>query len=154
VDLDLSSDQELFLETTEKFLRSHWTTSAARQLIGDPDGFDRTIWGQGAELGWTSMLVPEEFGGGSISGEGVCDLGLIAELFGRFLFAGPVLPTNVAAAALARSASDQLAKEHLPNLAAGRTIAAWALAEGNGEWAAELVGYKSFALKRPTGSPA
>jgi alkylation response protein AidB-like acyl-CoA dehydrogenase len=84
------------------------------------------------------MLIPEEFGGGSISGEGVCDLGIIAELLGRFLFAGPVLPTNIVAAALARNASDRLAKEQLPNVAAGRTIAAWALAEADGEWAAEV----------------
>ena len=136
VDLDLSSDQELFLETTGRFLASSWTTGEVRRLIGDPVGFDRVAWDQGAELGWTSMLVPEEFGGGTISGEGVCDLGIIAELLGRSLFAGPVLPTNIVAGALARSSSEGLAKEHLTKIAAGQETAAWAVAEDHDDWIA------------------
>ncbi len=136
VDLDLSSDQELFLETTGRFLASSWTTGEVRRLIGDPVGFDRVVWDQGAELGWTSMLVPEEFGGGTISGEGVCDLGIIAELLGRSLFAGPVLPTNIVAGALVRSSSEGLAKEHLTKIAAGQETAAWAVAEDHDDWIA------------------
>jgi alkylation response protein AidB-like acyl-CoA dehydrogenase len=151
VDLDLSSDQELFKETTEKFLSARWTASSVRKLIGDPVGFDRAMWEQGAELGWTSMLVPEEFGGGSISGEGVCDLGIVAELLGRFLFAGPVLPTNIVAAALGRNASDQLAKEFLADMAAGRTIATWTgpAADGGLEAIAAGAGYQLSGVVGP-----
>jgi alkylation response protein AidB-like acyl-CoA dehydrogenase len=137
VDLDLSPDQELFLETTRKFLSARWPTTAVRQLIGDPVGFDRELFAEGAELGWTSMLVPEELGGGTISENGVCDLAIIAEALGASLFAGPVLPTNVVAFALARAGSDELTKEHLPSLASGSEIAAWAVAEENDRWAAE-----------------
>ena len=103
MDLDLSSDQELFLETTGRFLASSWTTGEVRRLMAIPSGSIVSVRDKGAELGWTSMLVPEEFGGGTISGEGVCDLGIIAEILGRSLFAGPVLPTNIVAGALARS---------------------------------------------------
>lgn len=137
MDLDLTSDQGLFLETTERFLTASWPSSAARALIGDPIGFDRSIWAQGAELGWTSMLVPEDAGGGSISGEGVCDLAIIAEEMGRHLFAGPVLPSNVVAWALGRAASEPVAKEHLPNIATGQEIAAWAVSEEQDRWMAE-----------------
>ena len=105
MDLDLSDDQELFRDTTRKFLTANWPTSAARKLIDDPVGFDRTIWSRGADLGWMSMLVPEEHGGGSISGEAVSDLSIVAEELGRFVFAGPVLATNVVAFALATSGS-------------------------------------------------
>ena len=45
----------------------------------------------GAELGWTSLLVPEEAGGGSISGSGVMDLTLVAHEFGRRRDPGEVL---------------------------------------------------------------
>ena len=137
MDLDLSADQELFQETTRKFLTTSWPTTAVRGLIDDPIGFDRDAWAQGAELGWTSLLVPEEFGGGSISGEGVSDLAIVAEELGRALFAGPVLPTNLVAFALARCGSEQLAKEHLPEIVAGRELAAWAVAEENDRWTAE-----------------
>src|ERR1700735_5261207 len=100
VDLDLSDDQELFRDTTHKFLTSNWPISAVRNLVDEPAGFDRSVWSRGADLGWMSMLVPEEHGGGSISGEAVSDLGIVAEELGRFLFAGPVLPTNIVAFAL------------------------------------------------------
>jgi alkylation response protein AidB-like acyl-CoA dehydrogenase len=140
VDLDLSQDQELFLDTTRRFLTANWPTATLRDSIGAPTAFDRRLWLQGAELGWTSMLVPEQWGGGTISGRGVCDLGIVAEELGRALFAGPLLPTNVVAYALARSSSEQVAEEHLPNIAAGREIAAWAIAEDNEGWGADSGG--------------
>ena len=137
MDLDLSADQELLRETTHKFLTAMWPTSALRDVMDGPLGFDRRIWAQGAELGWTSMLVPEAFGGGSVSGEAVCDLGLIAQELGRFLVAGPVLPTNIVAYALARSGPDEMAGPHLHAIAAGREIATWAVAEEPNGWLAE-----------------
>jgi alkylation response protein AidB-like acyl-CoA dehydrogenase len=140
VDLDLSEEQELFLDTTRRFLTANWSTTTVRRFIGNPVAFDAALWLQGAELGWTSMLVPEQWGGGTISGRGVCDLGIVAEELGRALFAGPVLPTNIVAYALARSSSEHLAEEHLSGIAAGREIAAWAVAEENERWGAETGG--------------
>jgi alkylation response protein AidB-like acyl-CoA dehydrogenase len=125
VDLDLSEDQELLRETTSKFLTTHWPTSAVRALIADPAGVDRELWQRGAELGWTSMLVPEEHGGGTISGEGIKDLAIVAEELGRRLTPGPTLPTNLVAYAIARSGREELAKEHLPGIAAGEVVATW-----------------------------
>jgi alkylation response protein AidB-like acyl-CoA dehydrogenase len=137
VDLNLTDDQELLRETTHKFLTANWPTSAVRELIDDPIGFDRDVWAQGADLGWTSMLVPEVFGGGNVSGNGVSDLGIIAEELGRFLLAGPVLPTNVVAYALARSGSDEMKAQHLPAISAGHEIATWAIAEEPDKWVGE-----------------
>jgi alkylation response protein AidB-like acyl-CoA dehydrogenase len=158
VDLELSADQELLRETTYKFLTATWPTSALRELMDGPLGFDRDIWAQGAELGWTSLLVPERFGGGNVSGEGVCDLGIIAEELGRFLVAGPVLPTNIVAYALARKGSDEMAELHLPAIVTGREIATWAVAEEGDGWAAEAgavqargdhKGYRLTGVKTP-----
>ena len=64
MDLELSRDQEFFRETTRKFLEAESPLTTVRQLADDPDGFDRGWWRRGAELGWTSMQVPEEHGGG------------------------------------------------------------------------------------------
>ena len=129
MDLDLTSDQELFHETTRKFLTANWPTTAVRDRIDLTDRSDPALSRRGAELGWTSMLVPEEYGGGSISGSGVRDLAVVVEEMGRFLAPGPVVPTNVVAFALASCSSEQLAKEHLPALAAGSRTATWAVAE-------------------------
>jgi alkylation response protein AidB-like acyl-CoA dehydrogenase len=158
VDLDLSADQSLFLETTRRFLAANWPVRAVRDLIDDPIGFDRTVWDQGASLGWTSMLVPERHGGGSISGEGVADLAIVAEEFGRSLFMGPALPSNVVAFALARWGTEEQANTFLPRLASGAEIAAWAIAEENDCWSAEDIrmeavpfrgGYRLCGVKSP-----
>jgi alkylation response protein AidB-like acyl-CoA dehydrogenase len=125
VDLDLSDDQQLFRETTQKFLAARWPMQSVRALLDDPVGLDRDLWTRGAELGWTSMLVPEEHGGGSISGARIKDLAIVAEELGRALTPGPTLPTNVVAEAIARSAAEQLAAEHLPGIAAGQVVATW-----------------------------
>ncbi len=64
--LALSSDQELFSETTAKLLDELVPVGELRRLRDDPVGFDREYWRRGAELGWTSLLVGEDHGGGSI----------------------------------------------------------------------------------------
>ena len=97
--------------------------------MSNPDGFERDYWRQGAELGWTSLLVPEELGGGSVSGNGAADLALVADAFGAHVAPGPLLPCNVVAAALARSGSAEQQGEFLPAIVAGDVVATWAFTE-------------------------
>ena len=66
MDLDLTPDQELLRDTTRKFLRATVPLTAVRALAENAAGFDRGWWQRGAELGWTSLLVDERRGGGSI----------------------------------------------------------------------------------------
>ena len=128
MDLRISDDQQLFRETTRKFLESTCPLETVRRLAdAEPAGFERKWWKQGAELGWVSMLVAEEDGGGSISGHGLLDLVLVAEEMGRLVAPGPFVPTNVVAAALARSGTPTQRREFLPGLVNGDTVAAWCL---------------------------
>jgi alkylation response protein AidB-like acyl-CoA dehydrogenase len=129
VDLDLTPDQELLRDTTSKFLHSTLPLTAVRALADNAAGFDRGWWQRGAELGWTSLLVDEQRGGGSISGEGLRDLALVAEEMGAMVSPGPLIPTNVVAQTLSRDASDELAQQVLPGLLSGESIAAWCVAE-------------------------
>lgn len=129
MDLDLSEDQEFFRSTTRKFLEARCPISVVRSLEADPAGYDPAYWRQGAELGWTSMLVPEDCGGGSVSGEGLRDLAIIAEELGRMVSPGPFVPTNVVADAVARSGSAEQRSSLLPGIVAGGVVAAWAFAE-------------------------
>src|SRR5262245_58210588 len=100
VQLALDDDQQFFQETTRKFLEQEMPITAVRALADDPTGFDRTWWARGAELGWTSLLVPEADGGGSLSGQGVLDVLIVAEEMGRLVSPGPLVPTSVGALAL------------------------------------------------------
>ena len=128
MDLRLSDDQQLFRETTRKFLESTCPLETVRRLAdAEPAGFDKKWWKQGAELGWVSMLVPEDDGGGSISGHGLLDLVLVAEEMGRLVAPGPFVPTNVVAAALARSGTPTQRQRWLPDLVSGDSVASWCL---------------------------
>jgi alkylation response protein AidB-like acyl-CoA dehydrogenase len=120
--LELSHDQAFFQDTTAKFLAAHAPVDELRRLRDDPAGFDRDYWKRGAELGWTTLLVSEANGGGSISGRGLVDLTLIAHEFGHAAAPGPFQPTNVVAAALSDTGAEPSVLE---DLVAGTSIASW-----------------------------
>jgi alkylation response protein AidB-like acyl-CoA dehydrogenase len=124
-----NSDQQLFEETTKKFLDATCPTPKLRELAGDTSGYEPAFWQQGAELGWTSLIVPEDAGGGSVSGQGVKDLALVAYQFGLHAAPGPLLGSNVVAAALGRWGSKEQRAGPLLELLSGDAVGAWALAE-------------------------
>jgi alkylation response protein AidB-like acyl-CoA dehydrogenase len=120
--LNLSEDQEFFRETTDRFLTEQVPPDTLRQLRHDPVGYDPAYWRRGAELGWTSLLVSEENGGGTISDSGLADAGLVAYEFGRHAAPGPLAVVNVVAAALSEH---DAAAEVVAGLLSGETIATW-----------------------------
>lgn len=125
MELELSDDQEFFRQTTRKFLAAECPIATVRSLEDDPAGFTPEYWTRGAELGWTSMLVPEADGGGSLSEHGLLDLVLVAEEMGRLVSPGPLVPVNVVASALAASGSREQRAALLPGLLSGEAVAAW-----------------------------
>jgi alkylation response protein AidB-like acyl-CoA dehydrogenase len=120
--LELTGEQQFFRETTAKFLEAQVPVGEIRRLRDDPAGFEEKYWRSGAELGWTSLLVSEENGGGTISGRGCTDLSLIAYEFGKHAAPGPLVSTNVVAAALSATGAHQ---EVLAGLLAGTSVASW-----------------------------
>jgi alkylation response protein AidB-like acyl-CoA dehydrogenase len=120
--LNLSEDQDFFRETTDRFLTEQVPPDTLRQLRHDPVGYDPAYWRRGAELGWTSLLVSEENGGGTISDSGLADAGLVAYEFGRHAAPGPLAVVNVVAAALSEH---DAAAEVVAGLLSGETIATW-----------------------------
>jgi alkylation response protein AidB-like acyl-CoA dehydrogenase len=139
MEIGLSDDQQLLRETTRRVLEERSPLTRVRELSDDPLGFDREVWAQGAELGWYAMLVPEAHGGGSVSGDGLVDLSMIAEELGRMLQPGPVLATNVVASALAELGSPEQCDRYLPSIASGELVGTWAFAEPDRDWSAASV---------------
>jgi alkylation response protein AidB-like acyl-CoA dehydrogenase len=124
-----TADQLLFEETTQKFLDAECSLDTVRDLGSTSSGFEAAYWKRGAELGWTSLVVPESAGGGSVSDQGVKDLALVAYQFGMHAAPGPLLGSNVVAAALGRWGSAEQQADTLSALVSGEEIGAWALAE-------------------------
>ncbi len=126
--LTLEPDQQLFADTTARLLGELVPVQELRRLRHDPDGFDAAYWRRGCELGWTSLLVSEERGGGSISAQGLVDLSLVAYEFGRRAAPGPLLATNVVACALS-DAGGSAHQSVIDGLLSGTSMATWCFGE-------------------------
>lgn len=139
--LNPTPDQVLLHETTASFLDKHVTPEVLRATRGVTAGYEPGYWRSGAELGWTSLLVSEEHGGGAIGDHGLVDLSLLAYEFGRHAAPGPLVPTNVVAGLLSRQGDAHA--DIVGTLLEGSSTAAWALFEpapddGIGAWSLDI----------------
>jgi len=138
VRFDLSDDQEFFRETARRFIETEIPVGKVREWHDHPDGCPQSWWQAAAELGWTSLMVPESLGGGSISGRPIVDLAIVADEMGRGVTPGPFMPTNAVADTLGRSgAPDQQAL--LEGVMTGEVVLGWAFCEPGGDWTAAHV---------------
>jgi alkylation response protein AidB-like acyl-CoA dehydrogenase len=133
MELQLSDEQVALVETTRKFLDRAMPSSEVHAMAADQRPLPRDYWEQAAELGWTSMLVPEPLGGGSLSGRPVADLALVAEEIGTHAAPGPLGAVNAAVVVLARSGTPEQ-QEVLRTVALGSSILVWAHAESSASW--------------------
>jgi alkylation response protein AidB-like acyl-CoA dehydrogenase len=95
---------------------------------GAPLGYDPAAFAEMAEMGWTGVIIPEEYGGSNF---GYLSLGLVLEETGRTLTASPLLATGLAAAsALILGGSDAQKEAWLTKFASGEAVGALAVDEG------------------------
>ncbi|MGW0183657.1 acyl-CoA dehydrogenase family protein, partial [Nocardia sp. NPDC003345] len=127
MNLDLTADQRLFQQTTREFLAGTVPVATVRALGESGAGFEADWWRSATELGWTAMLVAEEYGGGTISGRPLTELALVATELGRACAPGPFVTTNAVLAGLADVGEGF--GETVGEIAAGTRIASWAIYE-------------------------
>ena len=130
-----SPEKILFASTTQAFLQKEAPLRRVRELHAAGLSFDPAWWQRAAELGWTALLVPEELGGGSVSGSGVADLAMVAEQLGKTVAPGPLYPVSVVLAALAECGDPQSHADTIESLMCGETVASWAVCEPGRGWA-------------------
>ena len=124
-----STETELFVATARAFLDRHATLSQHRALHSENRSVDPAWWKQVAELGWTGLLVPEDLGGGNISGSGLHDLAAIAEQIGHTVAPGPLHPVSTVLAGLVDADNRAEDAETIRALVSGNAVAAWAVDE-------------------------
>jgi len=126
----LNEEQTMIRDGAKSWVQEKSPVTAFRKLrdSGNRDGFDRAAWKEMAEMGWSGILIPEEFGG---TGLGYLTLGLVLEETGRTLTASPLVSTApTATTALLLAGSDAQKKKYLPAIAEGKLIATLAVDEG------------------------
>ncbi len=126
-------EQILFASTTQSFLEKEASLTRLRELHAAGTSFEADWWRRGAALGWASLLVPEDLGGGSVSGNGVADLALVAELAGKTVAPGPLHPVSTVLAALADAPENHGAT--IESLVSGEVVGSWAVYEPGKPWA-------------------
>jgi len=124
----LTEEQSMLRDAAKSWVSEKSPVTAFRKMrdSGNEDGFDKGAWKEIAEMGWTGIIIPEEFGG---SGLGYLTLGLVLEEMGRTLTASPLLSTAAATSALLLAGNDAQKQEWLPKIAEGKAIAALAVDE-------------------------
>jgi alkylation response protein AidB-like acyl-CoA dehydrogenase len=128
--LVLNEEQSMLRDSARGLISDKAPVSHLRQLrdAKDASGFSRDLWKAFAEMGFSGLLVPEEFGG---SGLGCVEAGIVTEEIGRTLMPSPFLATSVlAASALSRGGSDAQKSQYLPKISDGSLLAALAVDEG------------------------
>src|ERR1700709_1564044 len=128
--LVLNEEQSMLRDSARGLIGDKAAVSHLRQLRDSKDatGFSRDLWRIFAEMGFSGLLVPDEFGG---SGLGCVEAGVVMEEIGRNLMPSPFLSTAVlAASALSRGGSDAQKSQYLPKIADGSLLAALAIDEG------------------------
>lgn len=140
-----SPESLLFASTAQAFLEKEASLARVRELHAAGTSFDPQWWQRAAELGWASLLVPEELGGGSVSGNGVADLALVAEQIGRTVAPGPLHPVSVVLAGLVDAENPERHAELIESLVSGESVASWAVYRPGAGWSPHSPGVTASA---------
>lgn len=131
-------ERDEFAETARRLLSEASSSERVRAAMETPDGHDRDLWNQIAELGWLSIHIPEDRGGigGSFS-----DTAIMLHEAGRQLMVGPLLSSAVlSSAALLWGENESLADGHLGAVSTGERVLTVALANPDGSHQSDRLG--------------
>ena len=133
MDFAFNEEQEELRSIAQSFLEDHSGSEQVRQAMESELGYDPQLWKQiGGELGWTSVIIPEEYGGLGLS---YVELVALLEVTGGALLCAPFFASVcLGGNALLVGGSDEQKREHLPGIAEGETRATLATTEANGRW--------------------
>jgi len=128
MNFDFSPDQKALRDQARKFLGEHASSARVRRILDGQAPYDRELWKDMGEMGWTGTAIPEVHGG---AGFGHLELCVVAEELGRSLAPVPFSSTvYLAAEALLLWGSEAQQKRWLPRIAQAQAVGCLALSEG------------------------
>jgi alkylation response protein AidB-like acyl-CoA dehydrogenase len=126
----LTEEQSLLKDSARTWTQEKSPVTAFRKMrdSGAPLGYDPAAFAEMAQMGWTGVIIPEEYGGSAF---GYLGLGLILEETGRTLTASPILSSALGAASAVILGGSAAQKEAwLPQIASGELVGTLAVDEG------------------------
>jgi len=129
--LILTEEQQFLKDTAKSFSRDKTPTNHFRKLRDDNSSkcWDDSIWQEMVQLGWSGILVPEDFGGSDF---GVAGISVIMQELGKTLTPSPLLATAVLGVSTIKLlGSGEQKNMYLPKIVSGEITAALAIDEGS-----------------------
>ena len=118
MDFDFSDDQEQLRDAVRKWVDKGYDFDRRRAIVA-AGGFDRTAYGEMAELGLTGLYVSEDHGG---MGLGPTEAMVTMEELGRGIVLEPLTQTLITSATLQTHAPAALQADWLPRMASGQAM--------------------------------
>jgi alkylation response protein AidB-like acyl-CoA dehydrogenase len=126
-----ADERRMLAASVADFARRASDMARVRRWRAVAPGYDRALWREMAAMGWTGLLLPEQFGGSDL---GFQEMAEVARGLARGLMPEPLVPCAVLAPrALLHCEGAPLRAELLPSIAAGECLAAVAWQEEAGD---------------------
>ncbi len=126
--------------SAREFLAKECGPKVVRKLMESEDGYDAALWKKIADLGWTALGIPEQYGGVGT----FLDLVVVLEEAGRALLPGPFFSTmGLAVPVIVEAGTDGQKKGALGAIASGSARATLAFTEPSGRWDASSVALRA-----------
>ena len=127
--LVLNEEQQLLKDSAKSFFRESSPVEAFRKLRDRGEEWSPELWSAMADMGWTGIVIPEDYQG---LGFGYVGAGLLLEEAGRTLAASPLLSSAMVCSSLIAGLGSESQKQALlPAVASGELILALALNESS-----------------------
>jgi alkylation response protein AidB-like acyl-CoA dehydrogenase len=137
VDVNLTEQQMMLQESASEFLAKECPKTKVRELEEGGDGHSPQILDKMAGLGWTGLIIAEEYEGMGMTFQ---DLTVLLEAMGANILPGPFFCTMIEGAMPVMTAgSEEQKAEFLPKIAGGGMILTMALLEGECNYRASQV---------------
>lgn len=147
MDLGLSEVQQMLKSSAQEFLTRECPLTLVREMEADPRGYTDGLWRHLVSLGWTGLVMPEQYGG---TGGSFLDLAVLLEEMGRALVPGPFFSTVVLGGLTVLDAGTEAQKQDLlPRISAGELTMTLALTEPSATY--EPWGIETAAVRRGDG---
>ena len=127
--LILNEEQQFLKDTAKNFAEERTPVNHFRSLRDDNDSklWDMGIWQEMVKLGWSGILIPEEFGGSNF---GVAGISVILQECGKTLTPSPLFATGVLGAhAITHFGTEEQKNNYLPKIVSGEITTAIAIDE-------------------------
>ena len=129
--LILNEEQQSLKDIASEFLQSNAPVTHFREIRDTQNelGYDESLWMEMVNLGWSGILISEEYGGFDF---GMVGMGSILEEAGKTLTPSPLFSTGVLGASLITlGGNDSQKQTYLPQIVDGTLTTALALEESS-----------------------